>query len=73
MYDNENYQEVYFDQYCETCKHEELKEMSQPCIECLENPINFGSHKPVMWEEKERETAQKINKKSKGMSVGAFS
>ena len=44
--------EVYFDQYCSTCKHKNLSEDKDPCHECLNNPSNEDSHKPVNWEEK---------------------
>ena len=47
-----NYKEVYFDQYCKTCKHEGLKDNEEPCNECLDNPANLHSHKPVKYEEK---------------------
>lgn len=50
--ETEIYKEVYFDKYCKTCKHEKLKEEDDPCDECLENPVNTYSHKPVRWEEK---------------------
>ena len=46
------YKEVYYDQYCKTCKHEKIEEMREPCCECLDNPVNAHSHKPVKWEEK---------------------
>ena len=45
--------EVYFDQYCKTCQHEELLEDNIPCRECLEWPYNYDSHKPVNWVGKE--------------------
>ena len=45
--------EVYFDQYCKTCKHFDKKEVDDPCDECLKNPVNTYSHKPTEWEEKE--------------------
>lgn len=48
----DGYKEVYFDQYCKTCKHFEKKEEEDPCYECLGEPINAYSHKPVYWEEK---------------------
>ena len=48
----ESYKEVYFDQYCKNCKHEKMKEIDDPCDECLNNPVNLYSHKPVMYEEK---------------------
>lgn len=44
--------EVYFDQYCKTCKHEKLKQTENPCYDCLNEPYNENSHKPVYWEEK---------------------
>ena len=50
----QQYKEVYFDQYCETCKHEKQPEKEWVCDECLHNPINLYSHKPVNWEEKDK-------------------
>ena len=46
--------EVYFDQYCETCKYFEIPETEDPCNECLANPSNMYSHKPINWKEKEK-------------------
>lgn len=48
----DNYKEVYFDQYCKTCEHENLPETDDPCDECLQETVNVYSHKPVKWEEK---------------------
>lgn len=45
--------EVYFDQYCPTCKDELTMEEDDPCHECLSNPYNYASHKPVNWKPKE--------------------
>ena len=45
------YKEVYFGEYCKTCKHYKLQENKEPCHECLNNPVNVYSHKPVNWEE----------------------
>lgn len=53
MIEEELYKEVYFGQYCATCKHEKLPEEKMPCSECLDNPLNVHSHKPVNWEAKE--------------------
>ena len=47
------YKEVYFNQYCKTCKYKNLKESEEPCDECLSNPINEYSHKPINYKEKE--------------------
>lgn len=42
--------EVYFDQYCSSCKHFNKEDYEDPCNECLENPVNINSHKPVNYE-----------------------
>ena len=49
--DNE-YQEVSFDQYCDSCKYGDLSGWKDPCNGCLSEPTNLNSHKPVKWEEK---------------------
>lgn len=49
----EGFKEVYFHEYCKLCKHEKLEETESPCFECLEDPVNAYSHKPVKFEEKE--------------------
>ena len=36
--------EVYFDQYCKSCKHHGLEESKDPC--------NTNSHKPMNYESK---------------------
>ena len=43
---------VYFDEYCLTCKHKDLPESDDPCDECLCNPANIDSHKPIKYEER---------------------
>ena len=47
------YKEVYFDKYCELCKYYELGASEDPCDECMNNPTNLYSHKPIYFEEKE--------------------
>jgi len=47
-----DYKEVYFHEYCKTCKYEKTPENKEPCNECLDDPVNLNSHKPVKWEEK---------------------
>lgn len=49
-----DYKEVYFHEYCKTCKYEKTPEIEMPCNECLEYPANLYSHKPVNWKEKEK-------------------
>lgn len=43
------YKEVYFGEYCKTCKHKNVTESEDPCDECLNSPVNLYSHKPVNW------------------------
>lgn len=46
-----DYMEVYFHEYCKSCKHKKTKETKDPCNECLSEPINLHSHKPINYEE----------------------
>lgn len=46
---------VDFKKYCETCKHKDLDEVKDPCNECLENPVNTNSRKPINYKEKDNE------------------
>lgn len=48
MLDKNN--EVLFGEYCKTCKYERYSETDSPCAECLAEPVNLYSHKPVKWE-----------------------
>lgn len=43
--------EVDFHTYCEICKHKATSEDADPCHDCLNNPTNAYSHKPVYFEE----------------------
>ena len=50
----EVYKEVYFNQYCPTCKYKDLPTIDDYgkatiCFECLDNPVALNSHKPVNW------------------------
>lgn len=49
---NDGMKEVYFHQYCKTCEHVGVPEEQDPCYECLAEPVNQYSHKPVNYEEK---------------------
>lgn len=48
------YKEVYFDQYCKTCRFWDGDVAEDPCHECLNNTVNLYSHKPTGWKEKEK-------------------
>ena len=45
--------EVYFDEYCKTCEFFNSKEDEEPCAECLNEPVNQYSHKPVKYNKKQ--------------------
>lgn len=51
--DQQSYKEVYYHQYCPTCKHRKVKNVDEPCDECLSEPLNWNTHRPVNYEEKE--------------------
>lgn len=44
--------EVYFDQYCKSCKYHGLEESKDPCNDCLAEPSNTNSRKPMNYESK---------------------
>ena len=37
---------------CVTCKHSSNVYFSDPCRECLENPFDSSTNRPIKWEEK---------------------
>ena len=43
---------VRYDLWCDKCKHKTINENDEPCEECLSNPINTHTEKPVKFEEK---------------------
>lgn len=49
------YKEVFYHEYCKKCKYWEEKYdwETSVCEECLDEPINLYSHRPVRYEAKE--------------------
>ena len=47
------YTEVDFVKYCPTCQYWNQDEKFDPCNDCLAEPMNANSAKPVYWKEKE--------------------
>lgn len=47
--------EVYYCDYCDTCKHRDVEETEEPCNECLTTPVNLWSHKPIKYEASDNE------------------
>lgn len=53
MFWSDDLKEVFFNEYCASCKHFGVAEDTKPCYECLAEPANSESHKPVKWEGKD--------------------
>lgn len=47
------YEEVDFKTYCKTCVYKEQDGKFDPCNDCLAEPMNTNSTKPVYWKEAE--------------------
>lgn len=43
--------EVDFHEWCPKCEHFKLEESKDPCHDCLNQPVNDDSRKPVMFKE----------------------
>lgn len=39
--------EVYFNEWCSKCENKDVDQGDEPCNDCLNNPSNVYSHKPV--------------------------
>ena len=44
---------VEYDKYCLKCEHLNSPEDEDPCDECLRECVNWDSHKPIKFKEKE--------------------
>lgn len=47
-----NTKEVRYDIYCEKCKYFKLEDWEDPCNDCLNQPWNVYSRKPIYFKEK---------------------
>ena len=52
--DHQAYKEVYYHEYCKKCRHEKVSDTETPCDECLNESLNWNTHRPVKYEEKEK-------------------
>lgn len=43
---------VRYDMYCKDCKYEKTEETEDPCNDCLNQPVNENTQKPIRWEAK---------------------
>lgn len=48
-----NEHEVNFRKYCDICKHRDLPEWEDPCNDCLAEPSNIDSKKPIYFKERD--------------------
>lgn len=57
----ETYKEVYFGEYCKSCEHftDDENDIESPCYDCLNEPVNLYSHKPVNYSNPEEEKHDK--------------
>lgn len=46
--------EVRFDIWCDRCKHKDKSEKDDPCWDCLDEPVNEHSTKPLYFEEENK-------------------
>lgn len=51
--DSQAYKEVHFHEYCKSCRYKRIEHTEDPCDECLSEPINLNTHRPVKYEKKE--------------------
>jgi len=56
---------VEFDKYCKTCEFRDTKEYLNPCHDCLNNPTNVNSRKPINYKEDEKKIKEAIKKGEK--------
>ena len=50
------YREVDFHKYCQKCKYWDINDIMDPCNECLGEPCNKNSEKPIYYEPDEEVT-----------------
>ena len=55
MNEDTDYKEVNFKKYCPLCKYYDLNDFENPCNECLTWPTNYGTRKPLMFMEEDKE------------------
>lgn len=50
--------EVRFDKWCKSCKYRFRKETEDPCNDCLNEPSNENSTKPILYVKSRKETSK---------------
>ena len=44
---------VEFNEYCKKCEYRDLSERDDPCFDCLDEPVNVYTHRPINFKERE--------------------
>ena len=57
---------VDFYSYCRKCENVNIDESEDPCDECLSEPVNSNSHKPINFKEKVVNDGRRFNKSNAG-------
>lgn len=60
----DDYMKIVNFEMCKKCIHWEQDEYDDPCHECLHNPENYASQKPLYFEERPTSKNKKGNNKS---------
>lgn len=50
---------VEFYPYCRVCENAGKAETEHPCCECLENPVNQDSHRPLYFKKSRKSSRRK--------------
>lgn len=54
--------EVYYYKYCPQCEYFKQPEAADPCDECLAQPVNEDSHKPLYFKQAKTKKTQSFKK-----------
>jgi hypothetical protein len=53
MAESNNIKEAYYHEYCNKCKYCETSDAEDPCNDCLNQPFNYDTHRPINYKPKE--------------------
>lgn len=60
---------VQFDEYCNKCEYYARSESEDPCWECLDNPINEDSRRPINYKEKKSKRRRRKENNNENQAV----
>lgn len=58
---------VDFYSHCRLCKYIDLDDSEDPCDECLANPVNMNSERPIHYEPSTKAIAREATRETKQM------